>query len=538
MAHRPRVTVAVFVLLSGMSAPSVPSPPEGYDALVRLFTEWRAFQPPPLRNGVPDYTAAAMAEQARRLPEWRARLEAIDVRGWSVAQRVDRELVRAEMNGLDFDHRVLKPWARDPAFYAVIIDSESDTPLHEGPAMAAEIELWRHTFPLPAAEVAPFRARLQAVPALLDQARVNLVGDARDLWTLGIRVQKDQSQALAGFAKTLATHHPDLVADADRARGAVDAFVAWLEQQLPARKGPSGVGVEHYDWNLRHVHLVPMSWREELVLMERELARATASLKLEEHRNQGRPMLEPPANAAEWQARAERATDEFLRFARDKHVFTVADYAAPALRERMGRFTPPDRRDFFSQVELRDPRVMRCHQVHWIDKARIQRDPHPSPIRRVPSLYNIWDSRAEGFATAMEELAMGAGLFDDSPRSRELVYIMVAQRAARAIAGLRVQSNEWTVEQAVRFAAEKTPRGWFRPDGELVWFEQHLYLRQPGYGTSYLTGKALIDDLLAERARQQGAAFTLGGFLDPFFAAGMVPVSLIRWEMTGEAPRS
>ncbi len=128
---------------------------------------------------------------------------------------------------------------------------------------------------------------------------------------------------------------------------------------------------------------------------------------------------------------------------------------------------------------------------------------------------------------------MGAGLFDDSPRSRELVYIMVAQRAARAIGGLRVQSNEWSVEQAVRFATEKTPRGWFRPDGDLVWFEQHLYLQQPGYGTSYLTGKALVESLLAERARQQGDAFTLKTFLDDFFASGLVPVSLIRWELTG-----
>jgi uncharacterized protein (DUF885 family) len=133
----------------------------------------------------------------------------------------------------------------------------------------------------------------------------------------------------------------------------------------------------------------------------------------------------------------------------------------------------------------------------------------------------------------MEELAMGAGLFDDSPRSRELVYIMVAQRAARAIGGLRVQSNDWSVEQAVRFATEQTPRGWFRADGDLVWFEQHLYLQQPGYGTSYLTGKVLVESLLAERARQQGDAFTLRGFLDAFFASGLVPLSLIRWEMTG-----
>src|SRR6185503_16604887 len=141
----------------------------GYPALVALFEEWRAFQRPHMRNGVPDYTAAAMAEQERGLPALRARLEAIDTSGWPVAQRIDRELVRAEMNGLDFDHRVLRPWARDPAFYAVVIDSESDTPVHEGPAMAGEIELWRYTFPVPAAEVAPLRARLQAVPALLEQ---------------------------------------------------------------------------------------------------------------------------------------------------------------------------------------------------------------------------------------------------------------------------------------------------------------------------------------------------------------------------------
>ena len=176
---------------------------------------------------------------------------------------------------------------------------------------------------------------------------------------------------------------------------------------------------------------------------------------------------------------------------------------------------------------------MRCHHIHWIDKARMREDPHPSPIRRVPLLYNIWDSRAEGLATGWEEMMASAGLLDDSPRSRELVYIMVAQRAARAIAGLRVQSNEWSVDEAVVFAAEQTPRGWFKADGNLVLFEQQLYLQQPGYGTSYLTGKALIEDLLAERALQLGDDFALKEVMEEFFATGVIPVSLIRWEMTG-----
>jgi Bacterial protein of unknown function (DUF885) len=541
MSRRRRMTAGVFVILVMQGALAFPAPvgppPKGHEDLVRLFTEWRAFQPPPIRDGVPDYTVVAMQEQHRRLPELRARLDAIDTRAWPVAWRIDGELVRAEMNGLDFDHRVLRPWARDPAFYSVVIDSESDTPSKEGPIMAGAIELWRQSFPLPAEETAPFRARLQGIPRILEQARSNLVGDARDLWSLGIRVQKGQSAELAKLARTLATRNPDLAPDADRARQAVDGFVAWLEQQMPAKKGASGVGLENYNWYLRNVHLVPLTWQDELVLMERELTRATAHLKLEEARNHARPLLEPPGNATEWQARAEKAIDDFLRFLRDRPVLTVPDYAAAALRVRISPYRAAEERDFFDQVDLRDPRVMRCHQFHWIDKARMERDPHPSPIRRVPSLYNIWDSRAEGLATAMEELAMGAGLFEDSPRSRELVYIMVAQRAARAIAGLRVQSNEWTVEQGVRFASEKTPRRWFRPDGDLVWFEQHLYLQQPGYGTCYLTGKALFEGLLAERAQQQGEGFTLRGFMDEFLASGLVPVSLIRWEMTGSDGR-
>ena len=75
---------------------------------------------------------------------------------------------------------------------------------------------------------------------------------------------------------------------------------------------------------------------------------------------------------------------------------------------------------------------MRTHGHHWFDLARMDLEPHPSPIRRVPSLSNIYDARSEGIATAMEEMMMHAGLFDDRPRSRELIWILLVQRAARA----------------------------------------------------------------------------------------------------------
>ena len=70
-------------------------------------------------------------------------------------------------------------------------------------------------------------------------------------------------------------------------------------------------------------------------------------------------------------------------------------------------------------------------------------------------------------------------------------------------------------------------------DGGLVWGEQHLYLQQPGYGTSYLIGKIEIEKLLAERRQQLGEPFRMKQFMDDFNAAGLIPASLIRWEMTG-----
>ena len=110
---------------------------------------------------------------------------------------------------------------------------------------------------------------------------------------------------------------------------------------------------------------------------------------------------------------------------------------------------------------------------------------------------------------------------------------MLAQRCARGLASLYAQANEFDMKQAKAFQVEWTPRGWMRPDLDLLGFEQQLYLRQPGYGTSYVTGKYLIDELIAERAKQLGDAFTLRGFFDEVNAAGLIPVSLIRRQITG-----
>ena len=142
---------------------------------------------------------------------------------------------------------------------------------------------------------------------------------------------------------------------------------------------------------------------------------------------------------------------------------------------------------------------------------------------------------------ALADLAMQAGLYDDNPRARELVWIMLANRAARGLASLKVQANQMTLDEAGRFHASWTPRGWSDAKSRLVGFEQLLYLRQPGYGTSYVLGKAQLDGLIAaasHRADLAGKPFDLGQTVATIMAAGVIPPALIGEEMAANgSPR-
>ncbi|HSC27174.1 MAG TPA: DUF885 family protein, partial [Vicinamibacterales bacterium] len=485
--------------------------------------------------GVPDYSAAAMASQHKGLAVYRKRLEALDPGGWPISQRADWHVVRAEMNGLDFDHRVLRPWANNPAFYVTVFPQQSDQPAREGPHASGAVELWTYTFPLTPDRAEQMGAGLRTIPALLDQARRNLVGNGRDLWVFGTRDVRQQSADLESLAGQVGDTSGTLKADIARARQATDAFASWLESRAAGKSGSSGVGIENYDWHLKNVQLVPYTWQDEVTLMERELARAGAFLALEEQRNAALPPQAPIANADEYTRRFNAAVTAYLAFLEKRNILTLRDYMDPALRARAGRFTP-EPREFFAEINHRDPQVMRTHDYHWFDLARMRHDPHPNPIRRGPLLYNIFITRTEGHATGWEEMMLKAGMLDDRPRSRELIYVLLAQRAARALGDLRMHANQLTLEQAAAFTSEHTPRGWLRLDGRTVRGEQHLYLQQPSYGTSYVIGKIQIEGLLTTRRRQLGSSFTMRRFMDEFDAAGLIPASLLTWELTGELP--
>jgi len=505
--------------------------------LVDLFHEWRDFENPPLVDGAPDYTRNRLNKDHGKFRSLQRRLNDIDFSGWSNSEKIDWHVVRAEMNGYDFNYKILRPWEKDPAFYQTIWTYKSDVPAHEGPTNHATLELWTYDFPLSIEEAARLEKELSVISPLLKQARKNLVGNAKDLWIAGTNNFYRQRSVLRGLEKKIQKNNVPLAGALRDATKATDDFIAWLEDMAKYKNGPSGIGKENYTWYQKNVHLVPLTWEEEVELLKKELSRAWSSLALEEQKNKGLPPMVSAKTPEEFDVMAELGVQRLMAFLKEKEIMPIKPNMEPALRRHMGSFVPEEKRNFFTIGMHYDPVPLYSHFYHWFDLAQMEDEPHNSPIRRGPLLYNIFDSKSEGIATGVEEMFMQAGIYEDSPRSKEIVWIMLAQRAARGLGSLYAHANMMTMEEAGAVHVKWTPRGWMETEPHLLRFEQHLYLRQPGYGTCYITGKHLIENLITERARQlesDGESFIMKDFLEAFNDAGNIPVELVRWEITGE----
>lgn len=500
---------------------SVQEEPEGYQRLLDLFRQFREFQKPDMQEGIPDYTPKAMRTQREELKDFQKRLHAIDPFAWPLSKQVDYLLVQAEMNGLQFDHDVLRPWQRDPAFYVPIT-------FQFGPKMYGSFSLPR--LPLEGDRLSWLKMKLQGIPAILTQAKSNLTDGAADLWMLGIRSKNREIGLLEDYIPKLKVHHPDLVPEAEKAMRALKEFKSWLEKKQDDITDPAGIGIENYNWYLKHVKLMPYTLEELAAVCQREYERGLAGMKLEEHRNQNLPPMKPADNAEDYIEMYNQAQKHMYDFLKKEEVLTVPDYIRlnPETSWREA-----DVRDYFKHVLDRYPLPLKAHDFvgHHPDAVRHRQDERP--IRGISRLYFIDGSRAEALATGIEEILMHLGMLEPQPHARELTYNLIAFRAARGVSDLKMHANQMTLMEGFQYNIDKTPYGWVPEDSPTLWHDIELYMRQPSYGIGYTIGSVQLQKLIGDRGHQLGKEFELKTFMDSFLDAGMIPLALTRWEMTG-----
>jgi len=525
----------VFIALTSIH--SLSSQDTSRDSLENIFIEWRSFEKPPKYRGAPDYRKKTFDSRMIEFEQLRKRLNEVDKASLDTESQVDWTLIWAEMNGFEFNYNILKPWERDPAFYKSLWMNRSDVPAHEGPTHHMVVEVWQYDFPLSRQQSKNLTNELSIIPAFNQQAKTNLTGNARDLWIAGIRdidTQVLNLESLKNFPGV--KEHKDLIQIIDESISSTKSLSKWLKDESKNKTGPSGIGKDNYTWYQKNVHLVPLSWDDEVMLLKRELARAWSSLKLEEHKNRNLPKLTSASNQEEYMKKAKDASKDLIEFLDKQQVINVKDYYKDALDERLGKFVPEDTRNFFWITAHLDPKPLYSHFFHWFELAEMDLNPHKNIIRKDAVLYNIFDSRNEGVATSVEEMFMQAGLYESNPRSKEIVYILIAQRAARGLGSLYAHANLMTMEEAGKIHSEYTPRGWMKTEKELLIFEQHLYLRQPGYGTSYITGKYLFENALAEYSRinEKDPNSNLKNFFKNLIDIGNIPMTLFHWELNND----
>ena len=288
--------------------------------------------------------------------------------------------------------------------------------------------------------------------------------NARDLWVYGVRTVRQQSELLAQLQAGPLTCAPWREQTRRASPGAGPALQSgcatrahrdrrvrgWIAAEAPTKTGPSGVGKDNYNWYSNTCISCPMTgtsrcrccagnWSAHARASRSRSSAIATCRRLSRQTRRRRATLVV--------ARMKKLTDFLI----ESGIVPDKQYFRDAMAHQVLDYVPPEKRNFFLQASAREPLGLFSHDYHWIELARMKEEPNGSPIRRLPALSNMFDSRSEGLATAMEETLMHAGLYDDNPRGREIVWIMLANRAARGLASLYVQTNQLTLQQAGRF---------------------------------------------------------------------------------------
>lgn len=513
-----------------------------YDDLVRLYKEFREFIKPTVNAGVPDFTAATMAKQFDDLKQLQARLGALDIAAWPVEQQADYHVVRAEMNGVEFDHRVLRQWARDPGFYNLTDGIYPRLLVHHSRSLS-NWGLYEPQVPMSEADAADFRVKLQTVPKLFAQAKANLTEAVGDLTKIAIRIKEKDIQLLERFAAQFEGYHPELLPDVEAAIAATADFRDWLASKLDSLPPRAGIGKENYNWWMKNVHLIPYDWEQFHTMNESEYNRTMSFLKLEQNKNRNEPNFQLTATEEENDRRQRECAQKVLDFLRDEEIITVpADLAPlpPHLYPRMwgkSAYLRPDDRGYFEETNDREPMTNVAHVFfghYYLGGRKIwYQEGDERPIRGDIRLYDMHEARSEALAFGIEEWLMQLGLFEDRPRSREITYTWAAFRAIRALSDLRMHSNDYTLEDGLQNFADGVPNGWAEVDSDAVWWDIEETLRAPGHSANYTVGKNMMQQLMVERAEQLGDGFSVRRYYDEFMKGGIVPIALTRWELTG-----
>jgi uncharacterized protein (DUF885 family) len=525
------------------------------DDFARDFWAWRATEQPVSSDDVnrierpadwvPDWSPAAVERYRKQLEQFEARRKKLDLSASPVARQVDYRLMGSALARVRWELDFTKSWQRNPDFY---IDQ----------TLGAYFSLLLPPAPLDERRTRQIVATLNSIPSTIEGGEKNLSDPAAPFAGLALGSLKDvRPRLLKSVHELKPMLSPSAAGEVDgateRAIRALESFRDWLNDRLPSMSTKTAVGRDSYIFFLKNVALIPFTPEQLLSMGHQEWARSVASQTYEAQRNRDVPEMKTFKDEREQIGAEEKDELVIRKYLESKELLTVPawmqhyryepipaylsalggpgeadDFTDPSrLKQNSTRYIVPPALElgYFASTMAKDPRPLIVHEGvpgHYFQLALGWAN--PDPIRR-----HYYDSVAnEGLGSYVEEMMMNAGLFDDRPHTREIIWNFMRLRALRVEVDVKLALGDFTMDQAADYLKNTVPM-----DSETAHAEAAMFASIPGQAISYQIGKLLIYDFLASAQRQKGEGFNLRAFHDFLWQNGNVPITLQRWEYLG-----
>jgi uncharacterized protein (DUF885 family) len=520
----------------------------------------------------PDLTDAGRAAWSDWMRDAEARVQAVEPRGLSRDDAIDRRILLDQLAGMRFFADELREPEWNPMTYVYLFGGAIFTMLSREYAPVS-------------ARLAPLAERLRGLPAALDAARGALSGSGGARPVSRFHAEK-AAERMAGVADLvrLAVSEAEGCGDAallDEVRGAaevataaIDAYTAWLRDELlPTATGDFRLGPELYAAKMRHAlkTAVTPSELEQMALAEydtvrAEMTRIARRIWPEWMGEAAQPADDDVAVRAVLDAIAvdHPAADELLDFCRAEHrrieafvaerdligladeplqivwtpgflrAFGGAMLIPPGPLDRglvsffaitpVNEAWPPERQEsYLREDNARSMRILTIHEAvpgHYLQLAYSNRS--PSLVRAIFGSGVF----AEGWAVYVTQVMMDVGYGADDPALMLSHWKYYLRSVTNALMDIRIQAGSMGEEEAMRLMVE----GGFQEYGEAAnkWDRARLSSTQL---CEYFLGGVEMQGLEREarrRAAAEGREFVYRPFLESVVAHGSPPTPVIR----------
>jgi len=540
--------ICVALALIALSLGHLRSETESLDKLAYDFWNWREKYAPftgERPGGTRDWSSFSIGKRRKDLEQFESRWKKIDTTTCTIPQQVDYKLIGSALSRVRWELDINPRWKRDPNFYI----EQTLTPI---------VEALTTPGPYNAAQSREIVTRIENIRPILHQGEENLVNPPRPFATVAVQALENirpRLREMAAALLTFTTLKPqELNGATDRAADALEEFRRWLQEKLPSLPQQTALGRDAYAFFLLNVALLPYSPERVLAMGRQEWNRAVSFEAFEKQRNKDLPPLKLADNIDNWIVDAAAKESSIRKFLDERGILTVPnwiqhytlrpmpeylralqgfgeidDFTSPSrLNQNCIRYVtePSAKLGFFWRATAEDPRPICVHEGlpgHYLQLCLSWK--HEDKIRR-----HYYDSGAnEGIGFYAEEMMLEAGLFDDSPHTREIIYNFMRLRALRVEVDVKLALGEFTLDQAAKYLQEKVPI-----DAQTARQEAIAFSTGPGQAIAYQIGKLQILNFLADARMQQGDKFNLRAFHDFLWKNGNVPIALQQWEYLGE----